>query len=137
MRLNVGVLGAKEFFRPLNGESLYYIYIMAAVIPPRLRVSFGVFVRHYGPLGLEHFNADEILARYQLQIIILSFGLVKYGPVNVGIFFLQTAHNYFPLFSFNPDSMSLICLTRRICRSSLCSVLNHIFSISLALSKSV
>ena len=67
MRLNVGVLRAKELFRPVNRQLLDLVRVFAAAVIALPWISFGVFVREDGAHCLEHRFRDEVFRWDQLQ----------------------------------------------------------------------
>ena len=85
MRLHVGVLGAEERLRPLNGERFGYVDEFAAAVVPAPGVALRVLVGEYRPERLEHRGADEVLRGDQLQTGVLAVDFVAHGAGDLGV----------------------------------------------------
>src|SRR5205823_7357140 len=67
MRLDVGVLGAEQGLRAVDGELLDLVDHLASAIVALPRQSLGVLVGQRGPRRLEHRLGDEVLAGDELE----------------------------------------------------------------------
>jgi hypothetical protein len=72
VRLHVRMLRAKKPFRPIDGEVLHPINLLASAVPPPARISLGVLVREHAALCLHHGRVREILGRDQLDVTLLA-----------------------------------------------------------------
>src|SRR5262245_54258274 len=72
MGLYVGVLGAKELFRPINRQLLDGIHMFAAAIPTLAWVPFCVLICKNRPLRFHDGWTGEILAGNQFNVFLLA-----------------------------------------------------------------
>src|SRR5215212_2764433 len=71
--LHVDVLRAKELFRPLDGDVLDLIYLLAAAVVALARISLSVLVRKDRALGCQDRRRGEVLTRDKLDSRALAF----------------------------------------------------------------
>ncbi len=62
MRLHVGMIGAKNFFRAINRGLLDHVSPFAAAVVTLLRIAFGILVGEDRTGSFKHSFADEIFA---------------------------------------------------------------------------
>src|SRR5450432_1932736 len=77
VRLDIGMICAKKFLGPINGELLDNVNVLASSIITLSGISLGVFVGHDRTLGLQDRFRNKVFGGYQLQIIFLSLRLMK------------------------------------------------------------
>src|SRR5699024_5340277 len=70
--LDVSVLGAKEFFCTLDGESLSDIYVLTAAVVALAGVALGVLICKNGTLRLQHCARHEVFARDHFEGVALA-----------------------------------------------------------------
>ena len=85
VRLHVGVLGAEQLLRAVDGERFGDVDELAAAVVALARIAFGVFVRQHRARRLQDRLADEILRRDQLEAVVLPVQLVANGLSDLGI----------------------------------------------------
>ena len=71
VRLHVGVLGAEELLQPVDGQLLDLVHHLAAAVVPLARVPLGVLVGERRAHRVDHRAAREVLARDQLEAVLL------------------------------------------------------------------
>src|SRR5215203_4980520 len=71
--LHVDVLGPEEPLRPLDGEVLDLVYLLAAAVVALARIAFSILVRKDGALGCQDSGRGEVLACDQLDSRALAF----------------------------------------------------------------
>ena len=72
VRLHVGMIGAKQFFRAVNCRLLDDISPFAAAVVSFARITLGIFVSKDGTGGFEDGFADKIFAGDQLKPVCLA-----------------------------------------------------------------
>ena len=87
VRLHVGEAAAEEPLRPLDGEVLGDVDILAAAIVAPARIALGIFVGHHRALRLEHGARHDVLRRDQLDLVLLATELRFDGAGDLGIGF--------------------------------------------------
>ena len=104
VRLHVGVLRAEELLRPLDGEDLDLVYLLASTVVPLARIALGVLVRQDGALGGEHGRGGEVLARYKLYRGPLALEFPVQGLLDQAIydFGVRSDHALPPLGGWEP-----------------------------------
>ncbi len=85
VRLHVHVLGAEQLLRPLDGQLLRRIDVLAPAVPTGIRIALGVLVRQHGALRLQHGEAGKVLAGDQLDILVLALDLLPDDLIDVRI----------------------------------------------------
>ncbi len=91
VRLDVGVLGAEDFLRAVDGELFDDIDVFAAAIPAFAGVAFGVFVSEQRSLRLHHGGRGEVFRSDQLDVVALAVFLGGDGGENLGIHLFDAA----------------------------------------------
>ena len=81
--LNVGVVRAKEPFRPFDGNLLGDVHVVATTVVAFARIPFGILVGEHAAHGRQHWGGDIVLAGNQLHTIRLTTAL----PLNRSIEF--------------------------------------------------
>ena len=76
VRLHVRVLGAEELLRAIDRELLDLVHDLAAAVVALARQSLGVLVRERRAHRLEHRRRHEVLARDQLEPVVLPRDLL-------------------------------------------------------------
>ncbi len=71
MRLHVGMLGAEELLRTIDRQLLDLVHHFAPTVVALLRQPLGVLVGERAAHGLEHRERTEVLARDQLEAVLL------------------------------------------------------------------
>ena len=61
VRLHVGVLGAEDLLRALDGEPLRNVHVLAAAVIALARITLRVLVRQHRALAVEHRLRNEVL----------------------------------------------------------------------------
>ena len=89
VRLDVGMLGAEERLRAVNGELLGLIHEFAAAVVALARVALGIFVREHRAHRFHHRFGNEILGWDQLQAGGLAADLVAEDRCNGRINFFE------------------------------------------------
>ena len=72
VRLDIRMIGTEKFFRPLDGERLHRVDMLAAAVPAAPRISLGVFVGQARSLRLHHGPAGEVLRGDELYVLKLA-----------------------------------------------------------------
>ena len=103
---DVGMFGAEQLFRPVDGECLGDIDELAASVVPLARIAFRVFVREHAASRFEDGRADEILGRDELEPFFLPLKFVLNRLCNFGINLGERCHR-------GAWSMAVILLMRR------------------------
>ena len=67
MRLHVGMPGAEQLLRSLDGQALDLVDELAAAVVPLPGIALGVLVRQHAADRLQHRRTDEVLRRDQLD----------------------------------------------------------------------
>ena len=75
VRLHIGIFGTKEFFRPFNGQRLYFIHEFAAAIITFAGIAFGILIGEHTALGSEHSGTDNVFRSDKLQFLPLAIQL--------------------------------------------------------------
>ncbi len=70
--LHVGVLGAEELLRPIAGQILDHVDVLAAAVIPPAGIALGIFVRQHAADGLHDGRAGVVLAGDHLQAVLLA-----------------------------------------------------------------
>lgn len=85
--LDVGVVGAEEFFGAVNGELFDFVDFFAAAIPAFGGVAFGVFVGEAGALRFHDRTAGEVFRgdEFDVEELTLMFGLEDGEDVGIGL----------------------------------------------------
>ena len=76
MRLHVGVVGAEQLLRAVDGELLGHVHVLAAAVVALARIALGVLVGEHRPLRLEHARTGVVLGGDQLDVVFLADALV-------------------------------------------------------------
>ena len=82
--LHVGVLGAEQLLQPVDGQLLHLVDDLAAAVVPPARISLGVLVGERRAHGVDDRPAGEVLARDQLQPVLLAPQLAVDQPRHAG-----------------------------------------------------
>ena len=84
--LHIGEAAAKQLFRPLDGEILGDVDILAAAVIALARIAFGIFVGENRALGLQHGARNNVLGGDQLDFVTLppEFEFNRLGEIGVG-----------------------------------------------------
>ena len=85
MRLHVGMLGAEQLLRSLDGQALDLVDVLAAAVVPLPGIAFGVLVRQDAADRLQHRRTDEVLRRDQLDPVSLAALLTRDRPSHLWI----------------------------------------------------
>src|SRR5689334_3112735 len=72
VRLHVGMLGLEERLRAIDGELLHFVDHLAPAVVALAGQAFGVFVRERRAHRFEHRDGHEVLARDQLEPVLLT-----------------------------------------------------------------
>jgi len=94
--LDVDVFGAVELFRPLDGEILDGVHMLAAAVVALTWVALRVLVRHDAPLGLHHRLGDVVLRCDHFEVLFLSALLAGDGlrDCRVGLPKMRVVHSH-------------------------------------------
>ena len=92
VRLDVDVIGPKQFLGAIDGEVLGLIHGLASPIPAFSRITFGVFVGQHGSLSFAHESAGEIFRSDQLDVVLLAVLLFMDDCGDGGIAADQAVH---------------------------------------------
>ena len=85
VRLDVGVLGAEELLRPIDGELLDLVHDLAAAVVALARVALGVLVGEARAERLQHRRRDEVLTGDELEALRLAARLLADEAEDGGI----------------------------------------------------
>ena len=85
VRLHVRVLGAEQLLGAIDRQLLDLVHDLAAAVVALSRQSLGVLVRERRPHRLEHGRRHEVLARDQLEPVLLPARLVVDQRGDLGI----------------------------------------------------
>ena len=101
--LHIGMLRAKEFDGPLNGQVLDLVHILAAAIVSGAGIALGVFIGQMAAHGLHHRGGHKVLGSDQLNMVLLTGQLTHHGGIDFRVLppYLFIAHWYFLRFSDN------------------------------------
>ncbi len=75
MRLDVRKIRSEKLLGPLAGDILDHVHTLAAAVIAVPRIPLRVFVGEHAARRSEHRLAHQILGRYELYIVPLSFQL--------------------------------------------------------------
>ena len=100
--LDVGVLGAEELFRPLDGEGLDLVHVLASAVVARAGIALGVLVGQMAAHGLHDGGRHKVLRGDQLDMVTLALKLAHHGGVDLRVLSLDglIAHKGVPPCSF-------------------------------------
>src|SRR6185436_5519206 len=87
MRLNVGVIGAKQLLRAVDGCLLDYIGPFTPAVIPLAGITFGVFVCENGAGSFQNCFTDEVFRSDEFESIRLPCNFVVNGIGNYWIYF--------------------------------------------------
>ena len=120
--LDVDVLRAKEFFRPVPGDVLHHVHALAAAIIPFAGIPLGVLVGQDGGCRCQHRLADEVLRGDELDVPPLAVILGLDGIADLAVL-LDQEINYI----FDHDVLSFCVLP---CRGwgTVCFLLDILYS---------
>jgi len=90
VRLDVGVIGAKQLLQAVNGQLFGDIHVLAATVVALARVALGVLVGQLAALRFHHQRAGVVLAGNQLDMVFLTLALIGNGLGQLGIVGLDT-----------------------------------------------
>ena len=95
MRLNVGMLGAENLLRALDGKALDAVHIFAAAVIALARIAFRIFIREDRAHRFHHGAGNEILRRDQFEAggLAANFVLQRRSDLRVGLIEMQ-AHAF-------------------------------------------
>ncbi len=87
VRLHVGEAAAEDLARAVDGQALGAVDLGAAAVVAAAGVAFGVLVGQDRALGVEHGGGDHVLARDQLDAVLLpgELGADGVGELGVGL----------------------------------------------------
>ncbi len=85
MRLDVGELAAEQLLGAVDRELLGHVDIHAAAVVAPAGIALGVFVGEHAPLRLQHGGGDDVLARDQLDPVLLAVELGADGVGQLGV----------------------------------------------------
>ena len=85
VRLHVRVIGAEQLLRAIDRQLFDLVDDLAAAVVALARKSFGVLVGERRAHGFEHGRRDEVLARDQLEPILLALRLLFDQRRDVGV----------------------------------------------------
>src|SRR5215211_2725805 len=88
VRLHVDVLRAEELYRPLDGEVLDLVYLLATAVVALARIAFRVLVGKDRALRREDRGRGEVLACDQLDGLALAFEFAVQSLLNLSIYSL-------------------------------------------------
>ena len=94
MRLDVGVLGAEQLFRPVDGELLDDVHAFAAAVVTLAGIAFGVLVGEHRAGGFENRRRDKILAGDQFDVLLLALQLALDGIENCRVGLRQSGGSF-------------------------------------------
>ena len=89
VRLHVGVLGAEELLRPIDGQLLDDVDVLAAAVVAPAGIALGILVRQHAAGRLHHGGAGVVLAGDHFQAVVLALDFVGDRAPHVGIVFLD------------------------------------------------
>ena len=79
MRLHIGMLGAKNLFRPIARQVLHHIGVFAAAVVAPSRISLRILIREHRAGRFQHRFRHEVLAGNHLQPFVLAKCFVVNG----------------------------------------------------------
>ena len=85
VRLDVGVVCAKQFFRAVNRQLLNDIHIFATAVVALARISFSIFVGQLRPLRLHHARAGVVFGGDQFDVLFLTYFFLLHSLPQFGI----------------------------------------------------
>ena len=85
MRLDVGMLCAKELLRAVAGQILHDVHILASAVIALARIALRIFIGQVRAHRGEHCVADEVLRSDQLDVLVLTGELVVHRRAQLGI----------------------------------------------------
>ena len=88
MRLYIGVLRPKKFFRALDGQVFGDIDLLAAPVVAFSRIAFRVLIGQHTALRFKHGFRNHIFGGDELKRKGLAPGLAQNGFINLRILFL-------------------------------------------------
>src|ERR1051325_9880838 len=94
MRLDVDILRAEDFLRPLTCQVLDNVCKLAASVVAPAGIALRVLVGEDAAGSFEDRLGGEVLTRNQLELGVLPLGLVLNGLVNLGVNFGQWTRHF-------------------------------------------
>ncbi|MNM67033.1 hypothetical protein D3C81_785500 [compost metagenome] len=85
VRLDVGVVGAKQFLGAVDGQLLDHVDVFAAAVVALAWVTFGVFVGQNRALGFHDSRAGVVFRRNQLDVLFLALSFLLHGGKEIGV----------------------------------------------------
>ncbi|MCY1174795.1 hypothetical protein D9M73_150070 [compost metagenome] len=85
VRLNVGVIGAEQFFCTIDCKLLDDVYVLATTVVALARVAFGVLVGQYRALSFHHRRAGVVFRSDQLNVLFLALSFLLHGGKEIGV----------------------------------------------------
>lgn len=85
MRLNVGVIGAEQFFCTVDCQLLNHVDVFAAAVVTLAWVAFSVFVGQNRALSFHHRRAGVVFRSDQLNVFFLALSFLLHGGKKVGV----------------------------------------------------
>ena len=114
MRLNIGIITAKQLFGPVSCQILYHVHTLTAAVVPAPRIPFRIFVSQDASHSGHHSLAHPVLRSDQLNVGILPFSLCLDRPCNLRIYLqdlIKRIHMY-PSCLFDKFTISV---TQNLC----------------------
>ena len=90
VRLDIDVIGAKNFLRPIDRELFDDVDILTTAVPAFAGVTFGILVRQAGALRFHHCAAGKVLRGNQLDVFALPPFLRDNGVEDFRIDFTES-----------------------------------------------
>src|SRR5215510_2968381 len=85
MGLNIGVIGAEQFFGPRNRQGFDFIDELTATVIALSRIPFGIFISHDATLRLQDCFTDNVFRSNELKVLFKSSGFFLNRRENFGI----------------------------------------------------
>ena len=83
--LDVGVIGAEQFFCTVDGQLLNHVDVLATTVVALAWVAFGVLVGQNRTLSLHHRRAGVVFRSDQLNVLFLAHGFLLHGGEEIGV----------------------------------------------------
>ena len=83
--LYIGMLRAEELFRPLDGEGLHLVHILAAAVVACAGITLGVLVGQMAAHGLHHRRGDKVFRGNKLDMVPLASKLAHHSAVDLRV----------------------------------------------------
>ena len=95
MRLNIGMVGAKQFACALAGDILDHVNTLAPAVVTLAGIALGIFIGQTGPHRQHNSRADKVLRSNQLDITALPIVFIHHRAADLRVHLRDKFHVFF------------------------------------------